>query len=57
MTQDWPQDAIFTIGHSTLPIADFIGLLETYGIGCLTDVPLRIDLKHFMIDLYIFCTF
>lgn len=38
MTQDWPGDAIFTVGHSTLPIADFITLLETYGIGCLADV-------------------
>ena len=38
MTQDWPQDAIFTVGHSTLPIADFIALLETYGIACLADV-------------------
>ena len=30
MTQDWPHDAIFMVGHSTLPIADFIALLEIY---------------------------
>jgi uncharacterized protein (DUF488 family) len=29
---------IFTVGHSTLPIDHFIGLLQTYGIQCLADV-------------------
>lgn len=38
MTQFWPETAIFTVGHSTLPLADFIALLEAYGIGCLADV-------------------
>src|SRR5579859_2682807 len=38
MSQNWPDGAIFTVGHSTLPLADFIALLETYGIACLADV-------------------
>jgi uncharacterized protein (DUF488 family) len=38
MTQHWPSGAIFTVGHSTLPIEAFMALLETYGIGCLADV-------------------
>ena len=35
---NWPNDAIFTVGHSTLPIDDFIALLKVYEIGCLADV-------------------
>lgn len=38
MTQYWPSGAIFTIGHSTLAIADFIAVLQTYEIRCLADV-------------------
>jgi uncharacterized protein (DUF488 family) len=34
----WPEGAIFTVGHSTLPIEQFIALLHTYGIACLTDI-------------------
>ena len=34
----WPGEAIFTIGHSTLPIERFIALLHTYGIECLADI-------------------
>lgn len=34
----WPDGAIFTVGHSTLPIERFIALLELYGIGQLADV-------------------
>jgi uncharacterized protein (DUF488 family) len=34
----WPQDAIFTLGHSTLPIERFIALLRTYGIERLVDI-------------------
>jgi uncharacterized protein (DUF488 family) len=34
----WPDRAIFTMGHSTLPIERFISLLETYGIERLTNV-------------------
>jgi uncharacterized protein (DUF488 family) len=35
---DWPTGAIFTVGHSTLPIERFITLLQTYGIERLADV-------------------
>lgn len=35
---DWPDDAIFTVGHSTLPIEQFIALLQTFGIQRLVDV-------------------
>lgn len=34
----WPEGAIFTVGHSTLPIADFIALLKAYGIARLVDI-------------------
>ena len=34
----WPEGAIFTVGHSTLPLEQFIALLEAYGIACLADV-------------------
>jgi uncharacterized protein (DUF488 family) len=34
----WPADAIFTVGHSTLPIERFIALLQNYGIERLADV-------------------
>lgn len=34
----WPKGTIFTIGHSTLPIERFIGLLKIYGIGQLIDI-------------------
>jgi hypothetical protein len=32
---EWPEDAIFTLGHSTLPIERFLALLHTYGITAL----------------------
>jgi uncharacterized protein (DUF488 family) len=35
---DWPQGAIFTVGHSTLPIDQFISLLHTYSIACVADI-------------------
>jgi uncharacterized protein (DUF488 family) len=35
---DWPKEAIFTVGHSTLPLEQFIALLEVYRIECLVDV-------------------
>lgn len=38
MDQHWPENAIFTVGHSTLPIEDFAALLETYGIARLADI-------------------
>jgi uncharacterized protein (DUF488 family) len=34
----WPDDSVFTVGHSTLPIERFIALLEAYGIRRLADV-------------------
>ncbi|MGA7957851.1 MAG: DUF488 domain-containing protein [Xanthobacteraceae bacterium] len=34
----WPQGAIFTVGHSTLPIGDFIALLQNYGVACVADI-------------------
>ena len=34
----WPEGAIFTLGHSTLPIERFIALLKTYGIERLVDI-------------------
>jgi len=33
-----PKDAIFTLGHSTLPIASFVALLQAYGIEGLVDI-------------------
>jgi uncharacterized protein (DUF488 family) len=34
----WPQEAIFTVGHSTLPIERFIALLKIYGVERLADI-------------------
>src|ERR1700720_3378219 len=34
----WPEGAILTLGHSTLPIERFIALLRVYGIECLADI-------------------
>jgi uncharacterized protein (DUF488 family) len=34
----WPENAIFTVGHSTLPIERFIALLHIYGIEHLVDI-------------------
>ena len=34
----WPHGAIFTVGHSTLPVEKFVILLHTYGIACLADI-------------------
>ena len=34
----WPDGAIFTLGHSTLPIESFVALLQTYGIRHLVDI-------------------
>ena len=35
---DWPKEAIFTVGHSTLPLEEFIGMLKVYGIARLADI-------------------
>jgi uncharacterized protein (DUF488 family) len=37
-TTHWPQGAVFTLGHSTLPIESFVALLRTYGIEQLIDI-------------------
>ena len=34
----WPEGAVFTVGHSTMPIERFIGLLEAYGVERLVDI-------------------
>jgi uncharacterized protein (DUF488 family) len=34
----WPAGAVFTLGHSTLPIERFTALLQTYGIERLIDI-------------------
>ena len=34
----WSDGTIFTLGHSTLPIEQFIALLHTYGIAQLADI-------------------
>jgi uncharacterized protein (DUF488 family) len=34
----WPKGAIFTIGHSTLPIERFVAALQTYGIERVADI-------------------
>jgi len=33
----WPDGAIFTLGHSTLPIESFMPVLQVYGIERLVD--------------------
>jgi uncharacterized protein (DUF488 family) len=34
----WPEGAIFTLGHSTLPIERFMAVLQAYGIERLADI-------------------
>jgi uncharacterized protein (DUF488 family) len=34
----WPEGAIFTLGHSTLPIERFMTVLQAYGIQRLADI-------------------
>lgn len=34
----WPEGTVFTVGHSTHPIAEFIALLHAYDIGLLADI-------------------
>lgn len=43
---EWPQGAIFTLGHSTLPIERFIALLHIYGIGRLVDIRTMRGSRH-----------
>jgi uncharacterized protein (DUF488 family) len=42
----WPESAIFTVGHSTLPIERFIALLQTYGIERLVDIRTMPRSRH-----------
>lgn len=35
---EWPECALFTVGHSTLPVERFVALLHAYGIECLADI-------------------
>jgi uncharacterized protein (DUF488 family) len=42
----WPEGAIFTVGHSTLPIERFIALLQTYGIERLVDIRTMPRSRH-----------
>jgi len=34
----WPNGAVFTLGHSTLPIERFLAVLQAYGIERLVDI-------------------
>jgi uncharacterized protein (DUF488 family) len=45
-TAHWPDGAIFTVGHSTLPIERFIALLQTYGIERLVDIRTMPRSRH-----------
>jgi uncharacterized protein (DUF488 family) len=42
----WPEGAVFTLGHSTLPIERFIALLQTYGIERLVDIRTMPRSRH-----------
>jgi uncharacterized protein (DUF488 family) len=44
--RDWPKDAIFTVGHSTLQLEEFIALLDTYGIETLADIRTMPRSRH-----------
>jgi uncharacterized protein (DUF488 family) len=37
-TVHWPKDAVFTVGHSNMPIERFVTLLRAYGIERLADI-------------------
>ncbi len=43
---DWPAGAIFTLGHSTLPIDHFIAVLKAYGIERLVDIRTMPRSRH-----------
>ena len=42
----WPEGAIFTLGHSTLPIERFMGVLQIYGIEQLVDIRTITRSRH-----------
>ena len=35
---DWPRGTVFTVGHSTLTVADFIAILEMYDVDRVIDI-------------------
>jgi uncharacterized protein (DUF488 family) len=42
----WPEGAVFTVGHSTLPIERFIALLRAFGIERLVDIRAMPRSRH-----------
>ena len=34
----WPANAVFTVGHSTRPLAEFIALVKAYGVLRIADI-------------------
>jgi len=42
----WPVGAVFTLGHSTLPIERFIAVLKVYGIERLIDIRTMPRSRH-----------
>ena len=42
----WPEGAVFTLGHSTLPIERFMGVLQIYGIEQLVDIRTITRSRH-----------
>jgi uncharacterized protein (DUF488 family) len=42
----WTEGAVFTVGHSTLPIERFIALLQAYGIERLVDIRTMPRSRH-----------
>jgi uncharacterized protein (DUF488 family) len=42
----WPEGAVFTVGHSTLPIERFITLLQAYGVERLVDIRSIASSRH-----------
>ncbi|MGH7104312.1 MAG: DUF488 family protein [Acetobacteraceae bacterium] len=38
LAAEWPEETIFTIGHSTRSISELVGLLEQVGVDLLVDV-------------------
>ena len=42
----WPEDVIFTLGHSTLPIEAFLALLQAYGIERVVDIRTMPRSRH-----------
>jgi uncharacterized protein (DUF488 family) len=46
LSAEWPDHAVFTLGHSNLAIERFIALLKTYGIGRLVDVRTMPRSRH-----------